>query len=111
MNKTVMFVTFAVLAGLGIIGSAFLLVYRPDASATFGTQTVLFLGLVTSAAGTFALLDKQGKKIEQIQEQTNGNLSRRDEEIVLLREQLTQNGITPVPGPATIVGRHTKDTT
>lgn len=105
-----MFVTFAVLAGLGIIGSAFLLVHRPDASATFNTQTILLLGLVTTAAGTFAALDRQGKKLEQIEKQTNGNLSRRDEEITMLRAQLSENGITPIAGPATIAGRHAKET-
>lgn len=95
MNKTVVFVTFATLAGLGIIGSAFLLVTRPDASATFSTQLVLILGLVVTAAGTFAALGKQGEKLEKIEKQTNGTLSALTDENTRLTNLLIEKGIDP----------------
>jgi len=88
MNKTAMFVTFAILAGLGLIGGVFIMLYRPDATATFTALLIQILGLVSLAGGTFYMLGKQGDKIEQIQHQTNGNLSKRDEEIARLQSEL-----------------------
>lgn len=89
MNKTAVFITFAVLAALGLIGSIYLLVERPDASATFTALLVQILGLVVVAAGTFYALGKTNEKIAEVQTQTNGNLSRRDDEI----ERLTRENI------------------
>lgn len=76
MNKTIVFVTFAVLVGLAIVGSAILLVVRPDASATFVTNVVQLLGMVTLAAGTFAGLGKLTTDVEKVRSQTNGTLSK-----------------------------------
>lgn len=89
MNKTAVFITFAVLAALGLIGSIYLLVERPDASATFTALLVQILGLVAVSAGTFYALGKTNEKIEEVQTQTNGNLSRRDAEI----ERLTRENV------------------
>ncbi|MFD8768462.1 hypothetical protein [Microbacterium oxydans] len=89
MNKTAVFITFAILAALGLIGSLYLLVERPDASATFTALLVQILGLVVVAAGTFYALGKTNEKIEDVQKQTNGNLSRRDAEI----ERLTRENV------------------
>ena len=72
MNKTVIFITFAALAALGLIGGLVLLVTRPDASATFTNLLVLVFGLVVTAAGTFAALGKQNEKIDKVVTQTNG---------------------------------------
>lgn len=88
MNKTVMFVTFAILAALGLVGGVVIMVFRPDATATFVGLLVQVLGLVSIAGGTFYMLGKQGEKIEVIQKQTNGNLTRRDEEIARLSAEL-----------------------
>lgn len=76
MNKTVVFVVFSALAAMGIFGSIVLLLYRPDATATFTSFIVVILGLVVSAAGTFYALGKQGEKIDKIQTQTNGTLTK-----------------------------------
>jgi hypothetical protein len=84
MNKTAVFITFAALAGLGIAGAVVLLIHRPDASATFTSLLVLILGLVVTAAGTFYGFGKQGEKLDEIQKQTNGNLTSRDK---LIAEQ------------------------
>ena len=91
MNKTILFIIFAVLVALGIIGSLVLLILRPDASATFVSQVVLLLGLVVSAAGTFYALGKTNEKLEVVQQQTNGNLSKRDDEIAQLRAELRKH--------------------
>lgn len=89
MNKTAVFITFVALAAIGLIGALYLLVERPDASATFTALLVQILGLVVVAAGTFYALGKTNEKIEEVQTQTNGNLSRRDAEI----ERLTRENI------------------
>lgn len=75
MNKTVIFVTFAVLAALGIIGSVVLLIHRPDATATFTAFVVQILGIAAVAAGTFYGFGKTNEKLETVTRQTNGTLS------------------------------------
>ena len=98
MNKTVIFVTFAALAALGIVGSILLLIHRPDATATFTNLLVLVLGLVVSAAGTFAALGKVNEKIDVVQKQTNGQLSAKEDEIARLRAELTRRDRLADPG-------------
>jgi hypothetical protein len=88
MNKTVVFIAFAVLAALGLIGCMFILVYRPDASATFISLLITVLGLVTSAAVTFYGLGKANEKIDQVVTQTNGINSALREQIASLTSQL-----------------------
>lgn len=88
MNKTVLFVTFAALAAIGLVGGLVLLIHRPDATATFTSLLVTVLGLVATAAGTFYALGKQGDKLEQIHKQTNGTLSALQEENARLTAQL-----------------------
>lgn len=95
MNKTAVFITFAALAGLGLVGSLVLLIHRPDATATFTAFVMQTLGLVAVAAGTFYGLGKANEKLEVVQAQTNGNLSRRDAEIARLTKKLFDNGIDP----------------
>lgn len=76
MNRTVMFITFAALAALGLLGSIVLLIHRPDATATFTSFVVQTLGLVAVAAGTFYGLGKANEKLEVVRAQTNGNLTK-----------------------------------
>lgn len=89
MNRTASFITFAVLVALGIVGTLILLVYRPDASATFIAFLIQILGIATVAAGTFYGFGKTNEKLERVEAQTNGSLSRIDAEI----ERLTQENI------------------
>lgn len=93
MNKTVIFVTFAILVMLAIIGSVVLLIVRPDASATFISQVVVLLGLVVTAAGTFYGFGKVQEKVDEIGRQTNGTLSRKDEELDYLRTIVAEHNI------------------
>jgi hypothetical protein len=93
VNKTVLFVTFAVLIALGIIGAVIILLVRPDSVGAFTTLLVTVLGLAVTASGTFYYLGQQGKQIETIKTQTNGTTSRlMDHNQTLLAEnaRLTQ---------------------
>lgn len=81
MNKTAVFVVFSILAALGIVGMVALLMWRPDATATFTAFIVQILGIAVVAAGTFYGFGKTNEKLEAVERQTNGNLSRRDAEI------------------------------
>lgn len=83
MNKTAAFISFAALAGVGLVGSVVLAIHRPDATATFTGLIVTVLGIAASAAGTFYALGKQGEKIESqtskldtVAKNVNGNTSR-----------------------------------
>lgn len=100
MNKNIIFVSFAVLAGLGMIGCAVLLIVRPDATATFTSTVTIILGLVVTAASTFYGFGKQGEKLEKIERQTNGNLSTLTDENKRLTNLLIERGIDPDAGGA-----------
>ena len=90
MNKSLLFVTFAVLAAIGLAGGIFIVAERPDATATFVNLLVVVLGLVTTAAGTFFALGKTNEKIEEVRKQTNGNLSAKEDEIARLNAELVK---------------------
>lgn len=90
MNKTVAFVVIGIIALGGVLGSVILTLERPDATATFISQVVLLLGIVTTAAGTLYGLGKVGEKVEEIKKQTNGTLSRRDDKIDALEAELAE---------------------
>lgn len=106
MNKTVIYIVFMVLAGLGIVGTAALLIFRPDASATFTAFIVQILGIAVVAAGTFYGFGKTSEKLEEVQKQTNGNLHRRDEEIARLQAENIElaKQVPPTTGTIEIVG-------
>lgn len=95
MNRTAVFLTFAALAAVGLVGAGVLLVVRPDASATFTAFVVQILGLVAVAAGTFYGLGKANEKLEVVQRQTNGNFERVQTENERLTQILIDNGINP----------------
>jgi len=101
MNKTAVFIVFAALAALGIIGTGLLLAFRPDATATFTAFIVQILGIAAVAAGTFYGFGKTNEKLEQVEKQTNGSLHRRDQEIErLTRENMElAKQLPPTTGP------------
>ncbi|WP_433586360.1 hypothetical protein [Microbacterium hydrocarbonoxydans] len=89
MNKTVMFVTFAALAAVGLAGSVLLLIVRPESLSSFTTLLITVLGLATTAAGTFYALGKTNEKLDKVDKQTNGTLSAlREENDRLTRENV-----------------------
>lgn len=100
MNKTVIFITFAVVVILGFAGYILLLARDPTPDPTRSdrviTSLVLLLGLLSTAAGQFYMLGK-------IEKQTNGNLSIKEAHIAELSSQLANAGIQPATAPVSVV--------
>lgn len=86
MNRTVVFIVFAVLCGLAIVGSVVLHLLRPDTALPFIGTVVTVLGLASVFAGTAYGLGKVNEKVEQVRKQTNGTTHK----VIQLNEQLTQ---------------------
>ena len=87
MNKTVVFITYAVLVALGLIGTVLLLIVAPQHFGTFTGFVVVLLGLATSTAANFWQLGKAKEQIQEVrtetsekldivQRQTNGTLTK-----------------------------------
>lgn len=76
MNKNLMFIVVGVLVLVGLIGSIVLQVLRPEALGTFVQQIVVIVGVLVSAAGTIYGLGQVNTKIEQVERQTNGQLTK-----------------------------------
>lgn len=91
MNKQVIFIIIAILAGLGLLGVFALQLIRPDASATLINFVFQLLMLLGGFGGLAAMQAQQNKEIETIKTNTNGTLSRKDEEIAELRAQLAKH--------------------
>lgn len=53
-----------------------MLLYKPEQAQLFTGFLINLLGIVTVAAGTFYGLDKLNNRVEQVQEQTNGTLTK-----------------------------------
>lgn len=103
MNKTVMFLTFALLAAIGLLGTVALLIFRPESATTFTTLLITVLGLATTAGGTFYMLGKQNEQIQKIDKQTNGTLSAlRAENDRLTRENIELAKQVPPPETGSI---------
>lgn len=91
MNKQVIFIIIAGIAGIGLIGVFVMLLLRPDATATLINFLLTLLGMLAGFGGLAALTAQQNKEIETIKTNTNGTLSRKDEEIATLRAALAQH--------------------
>lgn len=91
MNKQIIFIIIAVLAGIGLIGVFALQLIRPDASATLINFIFQLLMLLGGFGGLAAMQSQQNKEIATIKTNTNGTLSRKDEEIAVLRAALAQH--------------------
>lgn len=81
-------VVFGVLTLAGIAGTVILQIHRPDATASFTTFVFQMLGLVAVAGGLGAGLNSVQQKVEAVQRQTNGTLSKKDEEITRLNAEV-----------------------
>lgn len=90
MNKNVAFVVFGVLTLASIAGTVILQIHRPDATASFTTFVFQMLGLVVVAGGLGAGLNQVQQKIETVQKQTNGTLSKKDDEIARLNAEVAE---------------------
>jgi len=80
MNRTVVFITFAILAMLGVVGIVVIIILSPQHISAYSGFLINLLGIVTLAAGTFYGLGKVNDKMEVVKQQTNGTLSKLLEE-------------------------------
>jgi hypothetical protein len=87
MNRTVVFVTFAMLIVLGMAGTVLLLIIAPQHFGTFTGFLIVLLGVATTAAANIWQLGKAKEalaevktetsaKLDVVQRQTNGTLTR-----------------------------------
>lgn len=88
LNKTLITSLYFGLAGIAIICVALISVIRPDATPALITFIGTVMGIASTGAVTFYLLGKQNEKLEVVQKQTNGNLSRLTDENARLTAQL-----------------------
>ena len=91
MNKQVIFIIIACIAALGTIGVFVLQLLRPDATATLVNFLFQLLALLGGFGGLAYMQGQQNKEIETIKTNTNGTLSRKDDEIAELRAQLAKH--------------------
>lgn len=76
MNKTIIIIAVTIFAGLALAGSTLILVFRPDASATFIQNLVMIGGLLTTTVTTFIALDKVKEQTAAIAKSVNGNTTK-----------------------------------
>lgn len=95
MNKTVALYAIGGLAALGLSGAVVPHILRPHASATLISQLQTILGLVIVASGLSVGINKVVEKVETVQKQTNGSLSKKDAEIARLTQKLIDDGLDP----------------
>ncbi|MEX0158228.1 MULTISPECIES: hypothetical protein [unclassified Microbacterium] len=91
MNKQVIFIIIASLAAVGLAGVFALQLLRPEASATLINFVFQLLMLLGGFGGLAAMQAQQNKEIETIKTNTNGTLTRRDDEIAALRSKLAEH--------------------
>lgn len=90
MNKTALFITFATVATIGLIGIAVIYLQAPEHAPGFIAALVTILGLVSASATTFFMLGRQDTKLDEIKVNVNGNLSRMHDENAALRAELAE---------------------
>jgi uncharacterized membrane protein len=95
MNKSLAIIGLFVLIILGVAGAVIILIYRPESIGTLTAFVLTVIGLAVSGVVTFGAINEQGKKLETIQRQTNGNLSAKEEENKRLTNILIAAGIDP----------------
>lgn len=80
MNKTVIYIGFISLIALSLVEALVLLWFAPEHFATFTSYIAISLGLATTFAVTLWQLkqhrDETSAKLDVVQKQTNGTLSR-----------------------------------
>lgn len=93
MNKTLIAICFFILIGLGIIGAVVLLVYRPDQLGSFIAAITTLLGIGSTAVLMIYGLGKQGQQLDTIKANTNGTLSKLQEENTRLTDIIAERGL------------------
>ena len=95
INPLIVFMTIAGLVALGLIGATLIILIRPDANATFTNTFVLIIGIAISFAGTVGVVTPIARRVKVVEKQTNGTLSKKDEEIKKLQMLVTDLGGNP----------------
>lgn len=112
--KLAIILAYFMLAVLGLVTVALIMVYRPDATATIINFVGTIMGVASTGAVTFWMLNSQGKKLEEVSQkteqvavQTNGvnsalrdRLLEKDNQIEQLQSQLlsaVHSAPTPPP--------------
>lgn len=97
MNKNYMFLGFICVAGLGIIGAAFIFIFNApgaDKFVTYVFNTLITLGSIATMLWGLNKAhnqqEKTDKEVEIIKTQTNGSLTARDKRIKELEEENAQ---------------------
>lgn len=90
MNKQLTFIVTAGVAGLGLVGVAVMMVVKPEAADDLAGYLFQLIPILGAFGGLAAMQHQQGKEIETIKHNTNGTLSKRDEDIVTLRAKLAE---------------------
>ena len=90
MNKTAITLGYFALAVVCIIGVIATALFRPEAMDGLVQFVGTIMAVASTGAVTFYMLGKQGDKIEQVHHQTNGTLSKLQEENTRLTQQLVE---------------------
>lgn len=82
--KLAITIAYFALAVVALIVVALIVVFRPDATATIIQFVGTTMAIASTGAVTFYMLGKTADRIEQVAVQTNGTLSKKDEQIAEL---------------------------
>lgn len=74
MNKTIVFVTFAVLVFLALVEALVLLIFAPEHFSTLTSYILLLLGLASTFAATVWSLGTNKKELENVKKETSAKL-------------------------------------
>ena len=80
VSSTVVLIVVGTLLFLGLGGAILIHIIRPDASATYTQQALQFFGFLTTTLTLIYTANKLSDKIGTVQKQTNGTLSKLQEE-------------------------------
>lgn len=75
MNKTVITVSVLGLAAVGLIGSVFIFILKPDAAPTFIGFVGTVVGLGLNAAIMIYGLNRTTAQLNRVEKQVNGNMT------------------------------------
>lgn len=95
MRKGLLFAGFVIVAVVGLVGVILIAHFRPDATATLLNAVTTILTLVSGFGILVYQLVKVNDKVNNVEQQTNGRLSSRDERIKNLEHELIKRGVNP----------------
>ncbi|MBH0054490.1 hypothetical protein I6E74_09965 [Salinibacterium sp. SWN139] len=88
MNKTAITLGYFGLGMVAVVGVITTVIFAPDAKDDVIQFVGTIMAVASTGAVTFYMLGKQNEKVETIQKQTNGTLSKLMEENAQLQQEL-----------------------